>query len=292
MKTKIFTGAATAIATPFSDTGVDYESFGRHIEMQIENGINALVVCGTTGEASTMPDEEHLAVIKFAIDKVAGRVPVICGTGSNDTVHGTALSIAAEKLGADAVLLVSPYYNKSSQEGLYRHFKIIAESIKIPVILYNVPTRTGVNIAPATIARLAELPNIVAVKECNLAQMAEVRRLVPEDFSIYSGNDDQVPYNLVMGGSGVISVLSNIAPKYTVEMVKKFFDGDVEGCRKMQLDALPLCNALFSDVNPIPIKAALKLMGYCNGKLRLPLVEISEKNLELLKTEMTKFGLI
>ncbi len=277
MKTKIFTGAATALVTPFTENGIDFENFGRLIEMQIEQGINALVICGTTGEASTMPDAEHISVLKFAIDKVAKRVPVICGTGSNDTLHGIELCKEAEALGADALLCVTPYYNKTTQEGLYQHFKA---------------TRTGINIAPATIARLAEIDNIVAVKECNLAQMADVRRLTPEDFSIYSGNDDQVPYNLVMGGSGVISVLSNLAPAYVVEMIAKFYAGDVAGCRKMQLDAIPLCNALFSEVNPIPAKAAMEMMGYCNGIVRMPLVPISEKNRDVLRAEMKAFGLI
>ena len=292
MKTKIFTGAATALVTPFTENGIDYENFGRLIDMQIEQGINALVICGTTGEASTMPDEEHLAVLKFAIDKIAKRVPVICGTGSNDTLHGIELCKEAEALGADALLCVTPYYNKTTQEGLYQHFKAMADAVSIPMILYNVPTRTGINLAPTTIARLAEIDNIVAVKECNLTQMADVRRLTPEDFSIYSGNDDQIPYNLVMGGSGVISVLSNIAPAYVVEMIEKFFAGDVAGCRKMQLDAIPLCNALFSEVNPIPAKAAVEMMGYCNGIVRMPLVPISEKNREILYAEMKNFGLI
>lgn len=292
MKTKIFTGAATALVTPFTENGVDFENFGRLIEMQIEQGINALVVCGTTGEASTMPDAEHISVLKFAIEKVAKRVPVICGTGSNDTAHGIELCKEAEALGADALLCVTPYYNKTTQEGLYQHFKAMADAVSIPMILYNVPTRTGINIAPATVARLAEVENIVAVKECNLTQMADVRRLTPEDFSIYSGNDDQIPYNLVMGGSGVISVLSNVAPAYVVEMTKKFFDGDIAGCRKMQLDAIPLCNALFCEVNPIPAKAAVEMMGYCNGIVRMPLVPISEKNKEVLRAEMKAFGLI
>lgn len=292
MKTKIFTGAATALVTPFTENGVDFENFGRLIEMQIEQGINALVICGTTGEASTMPDEEHISVLKFAIEKVAKRVPVICGTGSNDTAHGIELCKEAEALGADALLCVTPYYNKTTQEGLYQHFKAMADAVSIPMILYNVPTRTGINIAPATVARLAEVENIVAVKECNLTQMADVRRLTPDDFSIYSGNDDQIPYNLVMGGSGVISVLSNVAPAYVVEMIQKFFNGDVAGCRKMQLDAIPLCNALFSEVNPIPAKAAVEMMGYCNGIVRMPLVPISEKNKEVLRAEMKAFGLI
>lgn len=292
MKYQNFKGAATALITPFTESGVDYDSFGRLIDMQIQQGIHALVVCGTTGEASTMPDEEHMAVMKFAISKTAGRVPVICGTGSNDTTHGIHLSRGAEKLGADMLLLVTPYYNKTSQEGLYQHFKATAESVSIPVMLYNVPSRTGINMTAATVARLAEIDNIVAVKECNLNQLAEVRRLTPEDFAIYIGNDDQALYCLAAGGSGVISVLSNIAPKYVAEMTEKFFAGDIEGSRKMQLDALPLCSALFSDVNPIPVKAAAKLMGYGTGLLRMPLVDLSAQNLEILKAEMKQFGLI
>jgi len=292
MKTRIFEGAATALVTPFTESGIDYVSFGELIEMQIEQGIDALVVCGTTGEASTMPDDEHLEVIKYAIDKVNKRVPVICGTGSNDTAHGIRLAQEAEKHGADALLIVTPYYNKSSQEGLYQHFKVIADSVKTPIILYNVPSRTSVNLAPATISRLAEIENIVAIKECNINQLADVRRLTPPDFLIYSGNDDQVIYNLVMGGSGVISVVSNLAPKYMADMVGKYVSGDVEGARRRQLNVLPLCSALFCDVNPIPVKAAAALMGYGNGLLRMPLVSMSESNLEFLKREMTEFGLI
>ena len=292
MRKEIFKGAATALITPFTQTGVDWDSFEKLINIQIEAGINALVICGTTGEASTMPDDEHLEVIRFAVEKAAGRVPIIGGTGSNDTRHGIKLSQGAEAFGADALLLVTPYYNKTSQEGLYQHFKALADSVNIPIVLYNVPTRSSVNISPETTAQLAQIDNIVAVKECNLAQLADVRRLTPEDFSIYSGNDDQILYNLAMGGSGVISVLSNIMPAYTTRMTSKYFSGDIEGSRKMQLDAMPLINALFCDVNPIPVKAAMALMGYCNGLLRMPLINMAADKLSVLKNEMAKFNLI
>ena len=294
MRQKIFKGAATALITPFTKdgTGIDYESFGKIIDFQIESGINALVICGTTGEASTMPDKEHIAVMKYAIEKINKRVPVICGVGSNDTMHGINLAVQTEKMGADALLVVTPYYNKTSQEGLYRHFKMTAEVVGIPLILYNVPSRTNLNINPETLVRLAEIKNIVAIKECNINQLADVKRLMPEDFSIYSGNDDQIIYNLAVGGNGVISVLSNIMPAYTSQMTEKYFNGDITGSCKMQLDAMPLINALFSEVNPIPVKAAMKLMDYCNGVVRMPLVDISNKNLEILKNEMTKFNLI
>ena len=292
MKKVIFKGTATALITPFTNDGIDYESFGKLIDFQIEKGINALVICGTTGEAAAMPDDEHIEAMKFAVDKTAGRVPVICGTGSNDTKHGINLSREAQRIGADALLLVTPYYNKTSQEGLYQHFKMTAEAVDIPVIMYNVPSRTNLNMAPETVARLAAIDNIAAIKECNLTQLADVRRLTPDDFLIYSGNDDQIIYNLVMGGSGVISVLSNVMPEYTVQMTAKFFGGAIAESRKMQLDVMPLLNALTGDVNPIPVKAAMKLMGYCNGILRLPLVELQEKNLAVLKNEMAKWNLI
>jgi len=292
MKRTIFKGAGTALITPFTEDGVNFAELEKLIEFQISEGIDAIISCGTTGEASTMPDEEHLSVIKFTVEKVAGRVPVIAGTGSNDTKHAIELSQKAEEYGADAILSVVPYYNKTTQLGLYHHFKAIAESVKIPVILYNVPSRTGLNLNPETIKELAQIDNIVAVKECNLSQMADVAMLCPEDFTIYSGNDDQVMYCLMAGGKGVISVLSNIAPRYVHDMVQKFFDNDIAVCREMQLKALPLCKALMSEVNPIPVKTAAGVMGLCSDRVRMPLVAMTEKNKAVLLDEMKKFGLI
>lgn len=293
MKKTIFTGAGTALITPFTEDGVDYDSLGKLIEFQISEGIDAIVSCGTTGEASTMPDDEHLEVIKYTVEKVAGRVPVIAGTGSNDTRHSIKLSEKAAEYGADAILSVTPYYNKTTQRGLYEHFKATADSVDIPVVLYNVPSRTGVNINPETVLELYGVENIVAVKECNISQLAELARIMPEDFSIYSGNDDQVIYNLIAGGKGIISVLSNVVPKYVHQMTSKYFaDHDIEGCRRMQLDALPLINAIMCEVNPIPVKTAVSLMGMCEDRVRMPLVTMSEKNRPRLVEEMKKFNLI
>jgi 4-hydroxy-tetrahydrodipicolinate synthase len=292
MKKPIFTGAGVAIVTPFTETGIDFEKLEELIEFQIKGGIDAIVICGTTGEASTMPDDEHKSAIKFAVDKVNKRVPVIAGTGSNDTRHAVDLSKYAEQVGSDAILSVTPYYNKTSQKGLYEHFKLIAQSINIPVVLYNVPSRTNLNIEPKTVKLLSEIKNITAIKECNLSQVGSIVNLCGDNITVYSGNDNDVVPLLAMGGKGVISVMANIIPGDTHDMVRKFLDGDVEGSRKIQLKTLDLLDALFSDVNPIPVKAAMNIMGMNVGKCRLPLVEMDEKGLELLKNALKQYGLI
>ncbi len=291
----IFKGAGVAIITPFHEDGsVDYESFARLIEFQIANGTDAIIVCGTTGEASTLSHEEHLDVVGFCIKQVAGRIPVVAGTGSNCTETAVYLSQEAEKLGADGVLLVSPYYNKATQNGLYTHFKTIADSIHIPVILYNIQGRTGVNIAPATIARLFhDVDNIVAVKEAsgNISQVAHIAQLTDGQMDIYSGNDDQIVPILSLGGKGVISVLSNIAPKQTHDICQLYFDGKVEESAREQLRALPLVDALFCEVNPIPVKSAASYLGYGRNELRLPMTVMEEPNQERLKKAMIEYGI-
>ena len=292
----IFTGAASAIVTPMkADGSVNFEAFGRLLEDQIAKGIDAIVVCGTTGEASTLTHEEHLDTIKYCVEKVAKRVPVIAGTGSNCTETAIYLSTEAEKVGADAVLLVTPYYNKATQNGLYAHFKMIADSIKIPVVLYNIPGRTGCKMNPETIARLyKDVDNIVAVKEAtgDISNVAKIAQLTDGKIDIYSGNDDQIVPLLSLGGKGVISVLSNIAPKETHEIVAKFLAGDTKGSLEMQLKYLPLINALFCEVNPIPVKKALNLMGFEAGPLRMPLTEMEDVNAAKLEAEMKKVGLL
>jgi 4-hydroxy-tetrahydrodipicolinate synthase len=292
MRKLLFEGAGVAIVTPFTDNSVDFKKLEELIDFQISQGIDSIISCGTTGEASTMPDDEHLEVIRFTVEKVNGRVPVIAGTGSNDTRHAVKLSKHAEEFGADGILSVTPYYNKTTQKGLYEHFKAIAESITIPVILYNVPSRTNLNINPETIKMLSEIENIAGVKECNLSQVGDIINLCGDDFTIYSGEDGQVVPLMALGGKGVISVMANIIPKDTHDMTKKFLNGDIEGSRKIQLKTLNLIKALFIEVNPIPIKAALNLMGMDVGKCRMPLVDISEKNLEILKREMQNYGLL
>ncbi|MDD4495312.1 MAG: 4-hydroxy-tetrahydrodipicolinate synthase [Eubacteriales bacterium] len=292
MKQPIFKGAATAIITPFTESGINYEVFEELIEYQISNGIDCIVVCGTTGEASTMPDDEHKAAIKFCVDKVNGRVPVIAGAGSNDTNHAIELSRYAESVHADGILSVSPYYNKTTQNGLFQHFKAIADSVDIPIVLYNVPSRTGMNINPETQRRLSELKNIAGVKECNLLQVTEVKRICPEDLAVYSGEDGMVVPMLSLGGLGVISVASNIVPRKMHDLVQFYLDGNVVESRKLQIELLDLINALFIEVNPMPVKTALSLMGRNVGKCRLPLVEMEEKNVEHLKVIMKKHKLI
>jgi len=293
MKNTVFTGVATAIVTPLNDNGIDYEAFERLIEWQIEEGINAIVVAGTTGEGSTLTDEEHKAVIKFAVEKVAGRVPVIAGTGSNDTAYAIELTKYACEAGADAMLVVTPYYNKATQKGLIQSFTAIADASTKPVILYSVPSRTGCNIEPATCAELAKHPNIVAIKEAsgNISQIAKIASLVGDDMDIYSGNDDQIVPIMSLGGKGVISVLSNPMPRATSEMCHKFFNGDVAGSLKMQLDLLPLVNALFCEVNPIPVKAAVAAMGFCQNNVRLPLTVMEAEHEEKLLALMREQGL-
>ena len=292
----IFRGAGVAIVTPMKANGeVNYEKFGDLIEFQIDGGTDAIIVCGTTGEASTLTHEEHLEVVKYCIDKVAGRIPVIAGTGSNCTDTAVYLSKEAEKLGADGLLTVSPYYNKATQNGLYQHFKMIADSVKLPILLYNVPSRTGCNILPETIVRLCrDVENIVGVKEASsdICQITKLAALADGCVDIYSGNDDQIFSLMALGGMGVISVLSNVAPKQTHEMCQKFFDGDIAGSRKMQLDAIELYNALFCEVNPIPVKKALNLMGMEAGILRMPLTEMEEANVQKLQKAMKNYGLL
>ena len=291
----IFKGAGVAIVTPFKEDGsVDFDNYGELIEWQIAEGTDAIISCGTTGEASTMTDEEQIEVVEYCVNKVKGRVPVIAGAGSNDTKHGINLSVEIEKIGADALLQVTPYYNKATQKGLIQHYTAIADSVNIPMILYSVPGRTGVNIKPNTVLELSKHPNIVAIKEAsgNISQCAEIARLIPDDFSIYSGNDDMVTPLLALGGDGVISVLSNVAPKATHDMVQKFFDGDIAGSIEIQLGAKPLIDALFAEVNPIPVKAALDIMGKSKMNFRLPLCEPEAATMTLLEKELKAFGIL
>ena len=292
----VFTGAGVAIVTPMKANGeVNYEKFAELIEFQIENGTDAIVVCGTTGEASTLTHEEHLDVIKYCVERVNGRIPVIAGTGSNCTETAVYLSTEAEKYGVDGVLLVSPYYNKATQNGLYAHFKTVAESIRVPVLLYNVPSRTGCNILPETIVRLCkDVDNIMGVKEAsgNISQIAHLAAISHGMVDIYSGNDDQIVPIMALGGLGVISVLSNVAPRQTHEICQKFLDGDVQGSRDVQLKAMDLCNALFCEVNPIPVKKALNLMGMEAGALRMPLTDMEEANVPRLEKAMKEFGIL
>ena len=293
MKNTVFTGAATALITPLTKDGVDYKTFADLIEWQISEKIDALVIAGTTGEGSTLDDVEHRQVLKFAVEQVKGRVPVVAGTGSNDTAYAIDLTNYACEIGADAMLLVTPYYNKATQNGLIASFEAVANESTKPCILYNVPSRTGCNLLPATTAKLAEHPNIVGIKEAsgNISQIAEVAALAGDKIDIYSGNDDQIVPILSLGGSGVISVLSNLLPRETSEMCHKFLDGDVKGAREMQLKYLPLVNALFSEVNPIPVKAAMAAMGFGENYLRLPLTPMEEAHEAVLLAEMNKVGI-
>ena len=291
-KETIFRGAATALVTPLTENGVDYEAFGKLIDWQLQQGIDALVICGTTGEGSTLTDEEHRQVLKFAVDRVAGRVPMIAGTGSNDTAYAIDLTKFACEIGYDAMLVVTPYYNKTTQKGLVAMFTAIADASTKPLILYNVPSRTGVSIAPATYLKLAEHPMIAAIKEANgdISKIVETAALVGDKLDIYSGNDDQIVPIMACGGQGVISVLSNVLPAETSLMCKKFFDGDVAGAMAMQTQYLPLINALFCEVNPIPVKAAMAAMGWCENYLRLPLVPMEPENREVLLRCMRQAG--
>lgn len=291
-KTLPFTGSAVAIVTPFDGLKTNYDELEKLIEYHIENSTDAIVICGTTGEASTMPDEEHLAAIKFTVEKVNGRIPVIAGTGSNDTAHAIELSKKAEEYGADGILSVTPYYNKTSQKGLIAHFTAIANAIKIPVILYNVPSRTGMNINIDTLKELSKVENIVAIKEAsgNISYMAKIAAEIPELY-IYSGNDDMIVPTLSLGGKGVISVVANVLPKETHEICADYFNGNVEKSRDMQLKLLELINNLFIEVNPVPVKTALRLMGFNVGNLRMPLVDMEAQNLEKLKKSMIDAGI-
>jgi len=290
----IFRGAATALITPTTAAGVDYEAFGRLIDWQIEEGIDALVIAGTTGEGSTLNDAEHREVLRFAIERIAGRVPSIAGTGSNDTAYAIELSRYACELGYDGLLVVTPYYNKTTQKGLLAMYTAIADASTKPLILYNVPSRTGVNIEPATFAKLAQHPMIGAIKEAsgNMSKIVETAALVGDSADIYSGNDDQIVPIMAMGGLGVISVLSNLMPRATHELCAKMLAGDVAGAAKMQCDLLPLINALFCETNPIPAKAAMAAMGWCENYLRLPLVTMEEEHAEKMFALMRKQGLI
>lgn len=293
MKNTVFQGVATAIITPFNNDGIDFESFSKHIEWQIEQGVNAIVACGTTGEGSTLSDKEHRRVVKFAVDQVAGRVPVIAGTGSNDTAYSIELTKYCCDAGADAMLVVSPYYNKATQNGLIEVFTKTADASTKPVILYNVPSRTGVNITPKTCQVLANHPNIVAIKEAsgNISQIAEIAQLCGDKIDIYSGNDDQIVPVMSLGGIGVISVVSNVMPKETAEICDKFLSGDVAGSRDLQLKLLPFINSLFCEVNPIPVKAAVAAMGYCEDILRLPLTPMESVNKEKMINLMRELGI-
>ena len=293
MKTCVFTGSCVALATPMNEDGsINLDVLKQLIEFEIENGTDAIIACGTTGESSTLTDEEHIGVIRAAIEQTAGRVPVISGTGSNDTAYCIELSKEAEKLGADALLLVTPYYNKTSQRGLVAHYTAVADAVNLPILLYNVPSRTGVDIKPETVAALAKHPNIVAVKEANgnISSAAQVAALC--DIDIYSGNDDQIVPLLSLGGKGVISVLANIEPRRTHDIVAKWFAGDVEGSRSLQLELLELANAMFMDVNPIPVKEAMNLIGMDVGECRLPLVGMSDSGREALAAVLKKHGLM
>lgn len=294
MKKTVFTGSAVAVVTPMkADLSIDYNSLGNILEEQIQNHTDAVVVAGTTGEGSTLSDDEHSALVRYTVARVKGRIPVIAGAGSNCTAHAVQLSREAEKAGADALLQVTPYYNKASQEGLFRHFSACASAVKIPVILYNVPSRTGMNIGCETYKRLSEVENIVAVKEAggNLSQMAKIAEVCGEDLQLYSGNDDQIAAALALGAKGVISVLANVAPWDTHEICQSYFDGDPERCRSLQLKYLELIEALFSDVNPIPVKQALNFMGYRVGSCRLPLCDMEPSLQEKLRRVLQKYGL-
>lgn len=292
----IFKGAGVAIVTPMHEDGkVAYEQLDKLLEFQIAGGTDAIIVCGTTGESSTLTHEEHLDVIRHCVDTVAGRIPVVAGTGSNCTETAVYLSTEAEKMGVDGLLLVSPYYNKATQNGLYAHFKAIADSVKLPIILYNVPSRTGCNIQPETVVRLCrDVENIVGVKEAsgNISQIAKLASLADGAVDIYSGNDDQIVPIMALGGIGVISVLSNVAPRQTHDMCQKFLDGDLQGSLGEQLRAMELCNALFCEVNPIPVKMGLQMMGLIDGALRMPLCRMEEANVKRLEKAMKEYGIL
>ena len=294
----IFTGAGVAIVTPMNaDGSVNFDKLGETIEYQIANKTDAIIICGTTGESSTLTHEEHLACIKYAVDKVAKRIPVVAGTGSNCTETAIYLSTEAEKYGVDGLLIVTPYYNKATQNGLVEHFTSVANSVKVPIILYNVPSRTGCNILPETAIKIAKkASNVVAIKEAsgNISQVAKLANLIREnnlEFDIYSGNDDQIVPVLSLGGKGVISVLSNIAPEKTHNIVAKYLEGDVKESLKLQLEALNVIDTLFCEVNPIPVKAALNMMGFNVGPLRKPLTEMEDAHKETLKAAMTAYGI-
>jgi len=294
MKKTVFTGSGVAIVTPFTENGINYDELGRLIDFNIDNGTDAIIICGTTGESSTMTDDEHLDAISYAVKHTAGRVPVIAGAGSNDTKYAAGIARHASEVGADALLVVTPYYNKTTQGGIVKHYNYIADRVDLPIIMYNVPSRTGFNIRPETYFELSKHPNIVAVKEANgnITDIARTRALCGDELAIYSGNDDQIVPILSLGGKGVISVLANIMPKETHEICQFYFDGDVKKSSDMQIEMMDLVDALFCEVNPIPVKTALNLMGFNAGVLRMPLFDMEEKNLERLKKSMKAHGLI
>ena len=294
MKKIIFKGCGTAIITPFTEDGVNFDEFGKLLEDQIKNHVDAIIVCGTTGEASTMTLEEKKATIKYAIDKVAKRIPVIAGTGGNCTKSVVEMTKYAESVGADAALIVTPYYNKTTQDGLVAHYSEIAKNTKLPIILYSVPGRTGVNILPSTCLELSKIENIVAIKEAsgNLSQIAEIKSLCGDELNIYSGNDDQITPILSVGGIGVISVLSNVMPEYTHNIVDYFLSGKTKEAVEMQIKAIPLIKALFCEVNPIPVKAALNMLGWNMGKPRLPLIPLSEKGTTQMERALKDMNLL
>ncbi len=289
MKTPIFTGSAVAIVTPFAQGGVDEKKLRQLVDFHLQNQTDAIVVCGTTGEASTMPDAEHLRTIRIVVEQVNGRLPVIAGTGSNDTAHGAKLTAEAAAIGADALLIVTPYYNKASQEGLFRHYDALSKVTDKPIILYNVPSRTNLNIAPSTIARLMNISNIVGVKECNLLQVPEVVYLCGDNAVLYSGEDGVVVPMLSMGAKGVISVVANVMPALMSQMVHTYLNGDINKAAQMQAQIVPLVQALFSDVNPIPVKEALNILGWNVGSCRLPLCEMSAECKAKLKSVMNLY---
>ena len=292
-KHSIFEGAATALVTPMDENGVNYAQLGKLIDWQIESGIDALVICGTTGESSTLGDEEHVEVLRFSYERAAGRVPMIAGTGSNDTAYAIWLTQQAAKIGYQGALVVTPYYNKTTQKGLVANFTAIADACDIPLVLYNVPSRTGVNIEPATYAALAEHPNIWAIKEAggNISKIVETMALVGDKLDVYSGNDDQIVPIIACGGKGVISVLSNPLPGETSKMCHLALDGDIPGAMALQKKYLPLINALFCEVNPIPVKAAMAAMGYCSNYLRLPLIPMEADHEKMLISRMKEVGI-
>lgn len=289
----LFKGSGVAIVTPFTEDGVDLKKLEELLEWHVTEGTDAIIICGTTGEASTMSLEEKKEAIKLTVEVINGRIPVIAGTGSNNTKLAVMMSKWADEAGVDGLLIVTPYYNKTTQKGCVEHYKAIAKEVKKPIIIYNVPSRTGLNILPETLYELSKVPNISAVKEASsdIVQIARVAQLCEDNLDIYSGNDDQIVPILSLGGKGVISVAANILPKDTHEMCEKFFNGDLKGALELQLKMLPLVKALFVETNPIPVKEAMNLMGMNAGVLRLPLVNMTEKNLDLLKKEMTSYGI-
>lgn len=294
MRKPIFVGSGVAIVTPFTNEGINFEKLGEIIEYHIKNKTDAIIICGTTGEASTMTTDEHKSAIKYAVEKTAKRIPVIAGTGSNNTMHALEMSKYADEVGADGLLIVTPYYNKTTPKGLMEHYSLIAKNVNIPIIIYNIQGRTGLNISAETMKELSKIENIAGVKESSgsISQVAEIAALCGDDFAIYSGDDNQVVPILALGGKGVISVIANIAPQDTHDMVMKFLDGDTEGSRSIQLRMLNLIKALFIEVNPIPVKTAMNMLGFDVGKLRLPLVDMSEKNKEVLRQALIEYGLL